>query len=174
MNTILRREGVIDCPFSVGFDYVEEFVAERCDRGGILLRMPLFGGAIPLPATTCVAARPDLSEWGKPHDELMISVAPPASVCTRLELRVRFRIARLRTRLLLEARYRPRFGELGALLDRAIGRHFLNRILDDLLARMSLAAEERERRYRIAFPPVFGPVRTDAACAAAQPGFALR
>jgi hypothetical protein len=168
MSIVLQLEGVIDCPFSVGLDYVEEFIAARCTRGEALFRLPLLGGSIPLPTTACVAARPDLSEPGKPHDELAISAVTPGRVLGRIDLCVRFRIVRLRTRILLDAHYTPRFGRVGALLDHAFGRRVLERVLCDLLARISRAAEERERSYRIR-----SDARKHSDCGAARDGALL-
>jgi len=146
---------VADCPFSVAQDYATEFLR---DRTHALIRCRLGPWRPIVPGTAWVAARPDLTEFGAPHDELVLRWHPALPVLPTLEIVVRFRIAWLTTSIAMEVRY-LRGGALFRRCSSAILGRVARVALADLLKRLTVYLERRERAYRRAHPPALGPVR---------------
>ena len=124
-------ERVVDCPFGVALEYAQDFLETlRSDEQlGFM-------------------TRPDVTEPGKPHDEVAVWWPSGQQRFGDVEMIVRFRILRLSTHI-----------ELRATSDVApASREAFRTALDGLLARLATYAEERERRYRVEHPPALGRV----------------
>lgn len=143
-----------ECPFCVAQEYATEFVIAQlpslvCWRAGPL--------RVVVPGRAWVAARPDLTERGVPHDELVVRWRPALPILPELEIIVRFRIAWLRTALTLEVSTRHAAGRVRAACA-AIFDGVARAALMNLLPRLRDHLERRERDYRRANPPALGPV----------------
>lgn len=111
MRTV-RAERVAECPFSAACEWVLETLRAR----NMLCRR-----------------RADLADPGRAHDE--VEVCPPVPFGAALRARVRLRIERLRTRIIVEGDAAEDTGRIRDVLDGV-----LNGIIADLEAR------ERDRR----------------------------
>ena len=138
----ISLERVVDCPFGVVQEYTEDYLSALRPAGEVQF-----------------AARPDLTDSGKPHDEIAIRWCSGSHLFGEVELIIRFRISRLSTRLLLSASCRRSDGTDDPAIDRSIAEALLRAALTDLLERIGDYAEQRERRYRREQPPALGPVR---------------
>lgn len=124
-------ERIVDCPFGVALEYAQDFLeALRSDEQlGFM-------------------TRPDVTEPGKPHDEVAVWWLSGPQRFGDIEMVVRFRILRLSTRVALT----------GSSDAAPASREAFRTALDDMLARLATNAEERERRYRVEHPPALGRV----------------
>jgi hypothetical protein len=119
----LHLEHIIDCPFSEVVEYAEEFLRRLRQAAG--------------PGTLRFSAQSDLTERGKPHDELFVRWRAASTLIADLDLVVRFRIHFVGTRVLVDVRHC-----VGA-------RHAVESVIRELIDRLCADAEEREHEYRL-------------------------
>lgn len=142
------------CPFSVAYDYAEDFFRQAVVRGaevGVRLRdvVPTLGGRLRQPVRLMSMRRPDDAESGRAHDELEICWTAGTRFFPDFEGTLRLRIASVdETRLMLEGTYRPPFGMAGRIFDIVLGRRVARATMCDLLDRLADAMERREAAFR--------------------------
>ena len=147
-------EAVADCPFSVAQDYATDFLRDRL-RTAIGMRV---GRCRLMPGRAWISARPDFTDRGKPHDELVLRWFPTIPLLPSVEIVIRFRIAWLTTRLAIDmylTRGDAPLRRFGAWLFIVMMRLVVGRLLTQLARYL----KERESAYRIAHPPALGLVR---------------
>jgi hypothetical protein len=144
-------EALSDCPFSITEDYAIDYLQRaRAGADESDIRVPI--RHVPTVLQRSVALKfsihPDLLEPGRAHDELRVSWNAGSLLLPEFSGVVRFRIAGLQTRVIVEGGYRPPFGVLGRAGDALIGRRIAQSSIDDLAQRIARDLEARERAYR--------------------------
>jgi hypothetical protein len=138
----ISLERVVDCPFGVAQEYAEDSLRATWPAGELRF-----------------AARPDLTDRGKPHDEIAVWWRSGSQLFGDAEVVIRFRILRLSTRTMLYGSCLPALATNGTAADRDAVTCMFRAALRDLLERLADYTEQRERRYRLEHPPALGPVR---------------
>jgi hypothetical protein len=142
---IIHRELVADCPFSVAQEYAEGYLraAESGSDGGVVRAGPFARRVV-----IAHGARSDVTETGRAHDELQLRWSARSPLLPDFHGTLRLRIEGERTRLVLDGRYVPPGGPLGAFFDAVVGKHVAAATADDFLRRIAGALAERERNWR--------------------------
>jgi hypothetical protein len=138
----MKLRKVAECPFSVAQEYATMFLGKE-PWSIVAWRLGRLRFVVPGRAWT--VARPDLTEPGTPHDELLVTWQSALPFIPPLRIIIRFRIAWLTTAITVEGQGLPN--------------GFTHLVLEDLLERLSRYLEEEERQYRRDHPPALGPVR---------------
>ncbi|GAC1430513.1 MAG: hypothetical protein NVSMB5_24770 [Candidatus Velthaea sp.] len=127
----VHAERLTDCPFSVAQDYAEEYLhhAERGDD-----RALVYAGPLQRRVVFRFGTRNDSMEPGRPHDEIVLDWYAETSLLPDFTGTLRMRIAMPGTRFVLDGRYVPPGGALGAVFDRLIGSRIASATADALLA----------------------------------------
>jgi len=146
-------EALADCPFSITEDYAIDYLHRaRAGADESEIRVPI--RHVPTVLQRSVALKfsihPDLLEPGRAHDELRVSWNAGSVLLPEFSGVVRFRIAGLQTRVLVEGAYHPPFGVFGRAFDAMIGHRIAQSSIDDLAGRIARNLEARERAYRAA------------------------
>jgi hypothetical protein len=143
-----------NCPFSVAVEYASEYLkdAERGSDGAVLRAGPLRHRV-----TVRFGLRTDVTETGRPHDEILLHWSAGSAWLPDLVGTLRIRIENVNTRLLLDGSYVPPGGPLGGLFDAIAGRRIARATADDVLRRLARALEDRELLWRKCFEGVAGP-----------------
>jgi uncharacterized membrane protein len=94
--------------------------------------------------------RTDLSEPGRPHDEIALQWSSRSRILPDFRGTVRFRIAGSGTRLVLDGEYVPPGGRIGGLFDTLVGRHVARATLRDFAGRLADELARCEREWRAA------------------------
>ncbi len=143
-------ERIVDCPFSLAVgeaDVIFPILESQCNGGGI--RIPYrtlglrFSGAVTHRVAIAFRRRDDLTEWGRFHDEIAFDWNAHSRWLPNFQGVLRFRIATLKTRVILNGTYRPPFGPIGMLFDRLIGHRLVLGTCRDILNRLAEALEKR-------------------------------
>ena len=141
----VRVERLADCPFAIAQEYVEEFLFES-ERGGP--NAVLRAGPARARVRVGFGIRNDRTERGRGHDEITLTWSAASPLLPQFHGTIRFRIAHLGTRFILEGAYTPPGGFAGALFDAAIGRRIARATATDLLERICRHASLREAAWR--------------------------
>jgi hypothetical protein len=150
----VHAEVLANCPFSIAGEYASEYFkeAERGGDGAVLHAGPL-GHRV----TVRFGLRTDVTEPGRPHDEILLHWSAGTAWLPDLVGTLRMRIENANTRLLLDGSYVPPGGPLGGLFDAIAGRRVARATADDVLRRLARALEERELLWRKCFEGVARP-----------------
>jgi hypothetical protein len=146
-------ERVVECPFSLALEeaHVIFTLLASGERGVRLpfrqLHLP-FEGALTRSVTTHFHRQRDTTEAGRPHEEVEFDWCADSRWLPDLHGVLRFRIAALKTRLILSADYVPPFGRFGSLFDRLGGRYLARATATDVLDRLARALERRWAQER--------------------------
>ena len=150
---------VVDCPFSVAWDYVRSYMLRFADRRQAIavVQLPLraFGLPIPgsLPHRVQIAFEPsiDASDRNRSHEGFTFQWDSGNALLPQLRGTLSFRIAGdRRTELVLTGEYATPPGRLGNILDRFVGNRIAVAIGKALLERMGSDMELREQEFEAA------------------------
>jgi hypothetical protein len=149
--TEVQIERYVDCPFSVAEQRISEYL-QRAAAGGSegILHFPLPGAAfVSLSRLVELSFEQgnDATEQGRPHLESAITWKSGSWLLPDFSGVIRTRIAAPGTRLIIAGHYCPPLGLLGAIFDRAIGRHIAQATLRDLGARLAAWLAEHEATW---------------------------
>ncbi len=143
-------ERIVDCPFSLVLDEADVIFAileSQCNGGGV--RLPYhalglpFAGAVTHRVAVHFKRRDDLTEWGRFHDEIAFDWSAHSRWLPNFQGVLRFRIATLKTLVILSGAYQPPFGRSGMLFDRLIGHRLALATCREILHRLAEALEKR-------------------------------
>lgn len=146
------------CPFSIAHEYAADYF-HLAEAGGeeAEIRVPI--RFLPLSLRRRVglsfASHPDASESGRAHDEIRIRWNAGTRFLPDFHGAVRFRIAGVRTRVIVEGSYQAPFGAAGRIFDNLIGSAVARVSAQDLCARVASYLELRNREWeaRVDAPP---------------------
>ena len=127
----VHAECLTDCPFSIAQDYVEEYLrdAERGADSAVV-----YAGPFRRRVVLRFATRNDVTEPGRPHDEIVLRWSAKTSLLPNFTGTFRMRIAMPGTLLVLDGRYVPPGGAFGAIFDQLIGSRVAHATGEALLA----------------------------------------
>jgi hypothetical protein len=144
---------LVSVPFSIAHDYAEDFF--RAAERDVEVRVPLrdlfwaMRGRFRRPVRLVFALHPDDTDEGRVHNAMLIEWTAGTRLFPQFHGTLRLRIDTVESTLLtLEGSYRPPFGPAGLAFDRLLGRRIARSTMRELLERLALAMEQRERNYR--------------------------
>ncbi len=154
----VQVERVVQCPFSVAHEYIEDFLgdAERAIDVRIRFRDFVYGlrGDVRRPVQLVLARHVDDTEAGRGHDAIRIAWRAGTRLFPDFHGTLRLRIDSVETtRLTFEGTYRPPLGLAGRAFDVALGRRIARSTMSELLDRIAAELEEREAQFRAATTP---------------------
>ena len=134
---VVHTEGFMDCPFSIAQDYVEDYLrnAEHDKKGAVI-----YAGPFRRRVVFQFGTRNDATEPGRPHDEIVLSWSAKTSLLPNLHGTLRMRISMPGTLLVLDGRYVPPGGALGAFFDRLVGSRIAGTTGEALIAGIAARA----------------------------------
>lgn len=125
-RSVVSGSAIADCPFSAAEDYALDFL-QRAKFSTHLHR--------------------DNSETGRAHDEIRIFWERGSKLFPKFHGTVRFRIARNRTRVLIEGTYAPPFGFAGRVFDKIAGKLIARATLPALASRLAAHLSARHAAW---------------------------
>ncbi|GAC1406606.1 MAG: hypothetical protein NVSMB64_12450 [Candidatus Velthaea sp.] len=146
----MHAEHLTDCPFSVAQSYAENYLhdAQRGNDNAFVSAGP-FRRRVVFQFRT----RNDATEPGRAHDEIVIHWSAKTWLLPNFKGTFRMRIAMPGTLFLLDGRYVPPGGPLGATFDRLIGTRIAHATGAALLAGIAERANTwRDGAERLARP----------------------
>lgn len=143
----VRLEMLIDVPFSLALEHAAQVFPVLETEGGITL--PLWIAKLPIPGSlhyrvlTHSLRQPDITESGRRHEEIAFDWVAKSKLLPDFRGVLRFRIEYEKTHVILIGEYAPRFGWIGRLIDRIVGRYIAEAGMVGLVHRLTRILEER-------------------------------
>lgn len=150
MTSIVRAEGIAECPFSVAAEYTVSFLKRDADEPG---RFVAHLGPLRWPVTSSFGVHYGIDDGVHGHDEIRFAWRARTRWLPDLTGTLRLAIATYRTtEIALAATYEPPLGLPGRLFDAAIGRRLAAATAHDFVERIVAALEAEERVFRAHHP----------------------
>lgn len=147
---IVHAERLTDCPFSVAQSYAENYLR---DAAGGSDNAVVYAGPFRRRVVFRFGTRNDATEPGRAHDEIVLHWSAKTWLLPNFKGTFRMRIALPGTLFVLDGRYVPPGGALGAIFDRVIGTRIAHATGDALLAGIAQRANTwRDGADRLARP----------------------